>query len=229
MTDQPTTNGAPRSRRSLLAAAAAAGVGAIAASLPSPEVANAADGQTITVGGGFTGTSATHLNITGASALYVVSDVGIALAATSTSGLAAVSGNNTSGMGVSGESLTDAGVQGQSDTGAGVYGSAGAGAGVHGSANTGTGVIADSTYGTALQVIGRSRFSRSGRKAIAAGHSSVKVPMLGVTTSSYVVATLQTHRTGVYVAAAVPAAGSLTIYLNRAVTATTYVGFLVIN
>jgi hypothetical protein len=53
--------------------------------------------------------------------------------------------------------------------------------------------------------------------------------MAGVSTSSYVIATLQTRRIGVYVHAVVPGTGYFLIYLNKAVTANTYVGYLVIN
>ena len=87
---------------------------------------------------------------------------------------------------------------------------------------------ASSTY-VALDVFGKAKFSRSARIAISANTSSKKITMAGVTTGSYIIATLQTRRTGVYVHAVVPAAGSFTIYLNKAVTATTYVGYLVIN
>ena len=53
--------------------------------------------------------------------------------------------------------------------------------------------------------------------------------MVGVTGSSYIIATLQTRRAGVYVHAVVPAAGYFTIYLNKIVTGGTAVGYLVIN
>ena len=88
---------------------------------------------------------------------------------------------------------------------------------------------AASTSQVALSVSGRAKFSRSGRVSVAAGAATKAVTMTGVTTSSYVIATLQTSRAGVYVAAVVPAAGKFTIYLNKAVTATTVVGYLVIN
>jgi hypothetical protein len=81
----------------------------------------------------------------------------------------------------------------------------------------------------ALNVTGKTKFSRSGRVAVSAGASSKKVTMSGVTTTSYVIATLQSKRTGVYVASVVPATGYFTIYLNKAVTSSTTVGFLVIN
>lgn len=82
---------------------------------------------------------------------------------------------------------------------------------------------------TALRVQGKAVFSRSGRTSVGAGASSRVVTMAGVTTASLVLVTLQTRRTGVYVAAAVPAAGKFTVYLNKAVTATTYFAYMVLN
>jgi hypothetical protein len=94
----------------------------------------------------------------------------------------------------------------------------------------GVAVHAESEAGfVALNVVGKARFSRSGRTSIAAGKKSTTVTMSGVTTSSYVIATLQTNRTGVFVRAVVPAAGKFTIYLNKAASGATDVGFLVIN
>jgi hypothetical protein len=81
----------------------------------------------------------------------------------------------------------------------------------------------------ALRVQGKAVFSRSGRTSVTAGHASRAVAFAGVTTSSLVIATLQTYRSGIYVAAAVPAAGKFTIYLNKAVTATTYIAFFILN
>jgi len=101
--------------------------------------------------------------------------------------------------------------------------------GVRGGTTSGTGVLAEATTGNALKVTGKAQFSRSGVTAILRSHSSVKVTMAGVTKSSYVVATLQTNRAGVYVQAAVPTTGSFTIYLNKAVTSATKVGYFVIN
>jgi hypothetical protein len=83
--------------------------------------------------------------------------------------------------------------------------------------------------GFALQVNGRAKFSRSGRTAVSAGKSSKIVLLSGLTSSNLVIATLQTHRTGVYIAAAVPTTGRFTLYLNKAVTATTYFAWFVLN
>ncbi|HLX33945.1 MAG TPA: hypothetical protein VKR30_01735 [Candidatus Limnocylindrales bacterium] len=114
-------------------------------------------------------------------------------------------------------------------TDVGVYGNTGPS--VAPSPGTGIGVAAraESTAQVALKVIGRAQFSRSGRTYVAAGTSTRKITMSGVTTSSYIIATPQTNRAGVFVQAVVPAAGSFTIYLNKIVAGTTYVGYLVIN
>jgi hypothetical protein len=82
---------------------------------------------------------------------------------------------------------------------------------------------------TALRVQGKAVFSRSGRTSVAAGKASRVVTMAGVTSSSLVLVTLRTFRTGVYVAAAVPATGKFTVYLNKAVTAATYFSYLVLD
>jgi hypothetical protein len=123
-----------------------------------------------------------------------------------------------------------------SATGTGVYGFSGATVpaapahtGVFGYSDSGFGIYARSATGTALYVNGKARFSRSGRTYISAGHSTRKIYMAGVTTSSYIIATPQTNRAGVFVQSVVPASGSFTIHLNKAVSGTTYVGYLVIN
>ena len=53
--------------------------------------------------------------------------------------------------------------------------------------------------------------------------------MAGVTSASYVIATVQTNKAGVYVRAVVPAGGKFTIYLSKAPTAAIVVGYLVVN
>jgi hypothetical protein len=131
------------------------------------------------------------------------------------------------------------GVFGASDaTGTGVYGFSGASVpaapahvGVFGYTDTGYGIYARSgtATGTALYVDGKARFRRSGRSAVTSGHRSVAVTVSGVTTSSWVVATPQTNRSGVFVQAVVPSTNKITIYLNKTVTGTTYVGWLVVN
>ena len=82
---------------------------------------------------------------------------------------------------------------------------------------------------TALDVRGKAKFSRSGRSTIGAGKSSIKVNMVGVTWSSLVFAVVRSNRAGRYVRAVVPTTGSFTIYLNAAVTSSTYVVWFVLN
>jgi hypothetical protein len=134
-----------------------------------------------------------------------------------------VRGTSTSGVGVQGDATTGHGVYGQVTTGRAVRGVATAAGGV--------GVRADAPLtGTALQVFGKAAFSRSGRLAITAGHSSVGKTGIPLTTSSLILAVLQTNRPGIYVRAVVPnvVGSSFTIYLNAAVPGTTYVAWFVI-
>lgn len=132
--------------------------------------------------------------------------------------------NTRSGMGVLGEALSPNG-------GTGIRGDSGAGNGVVGQTATGAGVRARSSSGTgrALVVEGRAAFSTARRVTISTGRSSVKVTNSAVSSSSMVLATLQQRRTGIYVAAVVPAAGSFTIYLNKAVSTSTLVAYFVIG
>lgn len=129
------------------------------------------------------------------------------------------------------------GVYGRSDAGGaaarGIAGFSDAGIGLLGQTNTGTGLRAysgPSPTSIALRVTGRAVFDRSGRLTIAAGSSSVtaRIPLRP---ESMVLAVLQTNRPGVYVQAAVPnpGAGSFTIYLNKAVTASTVVAWQVLS
>jgi len=81
----------------------------------------------------------------------------------------------------------------------------------------------------ALDVRGKALFSRSGRATIAAGQSTKKINVTGVTWSSLVFAVLRSNRSGRYVRAVVPTTGSFTIYLNTSVTSSTYVVWFVVN
>ena len=115
------------------------------------------------------------------------------------------------------------GVRGDAVIGVVAAGSAGGGIGLVAWGGIGTGLD------TALDVRGKVKFSRSGRTTIGAGKSSVKITLLGTSTSSRVFAVLHSNRSGRYVRAVVPTTGSFTIYLNTTVTAATYVAWFVIN
>ena len=60
---------------------------------------------------------------------------------------------------------------------------------------------------------GKAKFSRSGIVTVSAGSASTTVSLAGVSASSMVVVTAQ-ENAAAYVKAAVPAAGSFTIYLT---------------
>jgi hypothetical protein len=146
-------------------------------------------------------------------------------------GVAGSGGTGVFGVGFYGVyAFGRAAVTGEGDvTDTGVYGYAGAAAAPLPPAGVGVQATAGSTAQVALNVTGKAKFSRSGRTYVATGAYARRVNMAGVTTASYIIATLQTRRTGVYVHAVVPATGYFVIYLNKAVTANTYVGYLVIN
>ena len=154
-------------------------------------------------------------------------------------GLPGVTGNGQIGVQGGGligvQGFGNVGVIGQAEGlgdpglfGTGVYGYSGSSS--MPAAPTNVGVCARAGgAAVALRVDGRATFSRSGRVTITAGHSSRVVSFAGVTTASLVIATIQTHRSGVYVASAVPASGKFTIYLNKAVSASTRVAFFILN
>lgn len=109
-----------------------------------------------------------------------------------------------------------------------------AGAGVVGQAgpNGKYGVVARATAVAtqyALYVDGKVHFSRSGRVSIGSTSTSRKITMAGVTSASYVIATLQTSVSGCYVRAVVPTTGAFTIYLSKAPGKTVYVGYVVVH
>jgi hypothetical protein len=110
-----------------------------------------------------------------------------------------------------------------------VYGVATTGRGVYGTATTGIAGQFYSSSGTALQVGGKAKFSTSGKIAATAGASSVTKTLAGVTTGSLVLALFQSNEPGVWIRAAVPAAGSFTIYFNTALPKNATVGYFVIN
>jgi hypothetical protein len=125
-------------------------------------------------------------------------------------------------------------IVGLATNGAGVSGTATSGRAVSGTASAagGIGVRGQApTTGYALDVSGRSRFSRSGKLAIAAGRSYITKTGVPLTSKSLVLAVLQTNRSGIYVRAVVPnvTGASFTIYLNTRVPGTTYVAWFVIE
>ena len=131
------------------------------------------------------------------------------------------------GVGVVGES-DDWGVLGLGTIGVYGYGTYGV---VGESSSTAAGVtaVAASTTNLALEVVGKVKFSRSGRSNISAGSSSKLINLAGVTSSSKVFAVLHSNRSGRYVRAVVVASGRFRIYLNSSVSRTTSVAWFVID
>jgi hypothetical protein len=126
------------------------------------------------------------------------------------------------GSGVYGES-TKAG--GRGTTGQGTNGATGD----FGLSDSGTGIYAKSATGDALQVVGKVAFSRSGLVTIAAKKKIVTVTLAGVTTSSMILATLQSNAGSIAVANAVPGSGSFTINLTAAHSSSVKVTWFVIG
>ena len=95
----------------------------------------------------------------------------------------------------------------------------------------GTGVyaFAQDTDRRALYVDGKVGFRRSGKTTITAGHSTKVISLAGVGASSLVFAQLGSNRSGRWVRAVVPSSGKFTVYLNSAVTSTTFIIWWVIN
>jgi hypothetical protein len=136
---------------------------------------------------------------------------------------------NFVGTGVWGDS-PDVGVYGS-----GTWGVQGFGAvGVEGDANSNPGSIgvlatAPGTAQTALRVAGKVSFSRSGRKSMSSGKSTLTISLAGVTTGSKVFAVLATSESGRYVRAVVPASGSFKVYLNTTLTSSAVVAWFVLD
>ncbi|MDQ3165820.1 MAG: hypothetical protein M3Q17_06650, partial [Actinomycetota bacterium] len=85
--------------------------------------------------------------------------------------------------------------------------------------------------GVALRTTGKLEFqNRSGIVRVASGQKSITVTLAGVTATSMVMATVQ-QTGGFYVKAAVPAAGSFKIFINKAPVSpeTVKVAYLVLN
>jgi len=135
---------------------------------------------------------------------------------------AVLGSTNGSGSGVYGESTKDGG---RGTTGQGTNGATG----LYGRSDRGTGVFAKSTSGDALRVVGKVAFSRSGLVTVAAKKKSVKVILAGVTTSSMILATLQSLAGSIAVANAIPGSGSFTINLTAAPSNSVKVAWFVIG
>jgi hypothetical protein len=267
----------PRTRRSLLAAAAAGAAGLAAASLSRPRAVVAATGDPVLAGGNVSADAATKITATTGLSTDVVAlnTVGAGLG----SGVTGVSPSGAGVLGVSGDTSADAyggndvgvsgraagvdalaGVSGDSDVGFGVLGTSG-GAGVFGAgavigvmANcfdvTGTSLYAVSSAGLpaapagnvaahikravtdpghALFVDGRMRLKWSGRVAVAAGATSKKITVTGMTSGTMVFAMFQTNEAGVWVRAAIPTTNAITFAFSKALATSAVVAWMAVG
>jgi hypothetical protein len=148
-------------------------------------------------------------------------------------GLYGIYGESTTGSAVLGNNLgSGRGVYGLvNNSSTGVVGeNIGPGYGVNGSAPNGTGVLADSVNGTALDVRGRSTFTTAGIAVVASGQKKVTVTLAGVTSTDFVLATVQGSGS-FYVKNASAGSGKFTIFINKApiAPATVIVAYFVIS
>jgi len=176
----------------------------------------------------------------GASALYAHHDGangGYGVLARTGAGTAVFAGNYSTSQGVAVEAVNKApnwaavyahhdpasygwGITAVAPVGVGVRGQ-GSAYGVHGTTASaaGSGVFAENTGGgTALRVSGKASFSRSGVLTLAASAASITKTGVPLTSASYVLATLQTNTSGLFIQGAVPnpAGSSITIYFSKA-------------
>jgi hypothetical protein len=125
------------------------------------------------------------------------------------------------------------GVATQGPSSCGVFGRTTSGQGVRGQASTGTGGYFASTTGLALEVAGKTSFSRSGRVTIGAGNGFVDVTVPGgLSGAPLSFANLLDYRSGVSIAAVrpnYPSGGKLRIYLNRSVASSTPIAWIVMG
>lgn len=222
----------------LAAAAAAIAVGAAVYSVAWPLPAIATQGQPVIAGQPNSATSATTINTSGMDHGLVVAGhgngfAGVSAFDTETNGTGVQGEGGPGGTGVFGSNPfgTGIGVWGRTaGSGSGVYGQAtGAGVGVFGDTVDGTGLTGRSTHGTALRVLGKATFSRSGTVVIPAGSAIRTVTLSGVTTASMILVTAQ-QNAAVFAKSAVPASGRFTIRLSgNAPTGGLKVAYFVLN
>ncbi len=211
-----TVHETPRSRRSLLAAGAAAVTGAVAAAVARPLDAVAANGDPVILGTVNQATATTEVSsIGGDPALNVVAEAAVGIRAMGTEGVIGQGGHTgVHGMGdhygVLGHSFDfGIGVRGESDDPDSI------------------GVEAASLHGLALHVVGAASFSHSGKFTVPAGRTYA-TKVAPVRAGTLMMAMLQSNESGVWIRAAVASAsgGRFNVYFNKALTSSATVGWI---
>lgn len=196
-----------RSRRALLAGAAAGVAGVAAGRLAQPLPAQAADGEAVILGGDNESTHTTNIQGGGlrveggmlgfALIVHGVNDGPGILANSTADAVVTEASIHGSGTGIDGQSGTGIGVRGHADDGTGVQGRSANSLGVHGISDGGIGVIAESDGGCALSVLEKVAFSSADRGTIGAGRSRATVtPSGGVSDFALILVTLQGNPSG---------------------------------
>jgi hypothetical protein len=245
-------------RRSLLAAATGAIAALAGHAVTAPSRALAADGDPLKIGQVNDGVTKTILEVPAQHALEVHSGGGDALRGWSDgaakSGLYAWN-TNAGGYGIvaTNTATGNIGSIGGPLDGVAAIGTRGGNAGVRGTSSHegGYGMIAANSnqkstvylggwagiiseapdQGYALVASGKILLERSGVVTVAKGKKTAKVSSVALSDGSFVFATMQYPRSGVYIAAALPNVDtdSITIYLNKAVTYDTKVAWVVLD
>ena len=219
-----------RSRRAILAAAAGAVAASAAAILGRPMPAAADDGDPLVLGQANVAQTGTSLQ----------GDFGVTGTLESSTLLRATNSQFGPAIFAAGpnravEAVSDEGTALLGTT-LGTGGPGGAGVQGHASEANGYGVWASNAQlETALRVTGKARLTRSGRATVSAGRSSVDIDLRtkgGLTGTPLCFANLMSYRPGVFVTTVrpnYPVTGKARIYLNRTVSANTFVAWFVLN
>jgi hypothetical protein len=231
----------------VLAAAASSAAGLAVARLAAPDVAGAVatplyinqDNPTsattsITTNGVHafkvsTSTQATAIHGSGGSGNGVLAEATSGVGLSAVSNHIAISAWSVSGLCLDASTNTGTAVRGWASTGTGVLAHVGTGspAAVAGVALQGS--VSDKAQ-VGIRALGRVQFpDRSGKALVQAGKAAVVVPVTGMTSSNYAVATLGASRSGRWVRAVVCSTGKITIFLNGSVTRSTPVHWLVLG
>ena len=206
---------APRSRRAILAASLGGAAAFVASAIGRAAPVDAADDQSVLVGGEHASSSVTKITIgiddvaiwgvsgnvgvqgNGGSGIGVLGVAGSpSYTPPAQTGVYGISKTGTAARGVKGETTSGRGVFGEATNGRGVFGQAVSGHGVHGYASTGIAGWFErkaGATGLAIRAIGRVVLDNcSGVATIASGERTVTVnPGINLVATSAVVATLQ--------------------------------------
>ncbi len=219
---------------SLVGIQASGGIGVVGSSIGGAGVHGSSDGKS-----GVWGTSGEQAGVWGSSG-----EDSLATVEPGETGVYGYANTSIYSNGVWGDSIDGAGlygtgyyglyalggiaVQGDSGpSGVGVYGWTGNAAPPTPSAGVGVYARAETNDETALQVVGKLKFNRSGTRSMKTSRKTF--PYNGMTSSSQVFAVLQTNRSGVYIRSVKPQRDQFTVRLSKSPGKKVTFSFIVIN